>query len=74
MIAEVYKALSMSRKHTLKRKFISEFETDRSTFYRKVSGKVRLRKSEEAFFENNLPEYKERKQAIQADIDFSFNE
>ena len=57
MIAQVYKALSMSRKHTLKRKFMSEFGSDRSTFYRKVSGKVRLRKSEEAFFENNLPEY-----------------
>jgi|GEM_PF-2131782 hypothetical protein len=74
MIEEVYKVLSMSRKHTLKRKFILEFGSDRSTFYRKVSGKVRLRKSEEAFFEINLPEYKEKKEALQADIDFTFNE
>ena len=53
MILEAYNALSDAQKYTLRRKYIYLFG-NRTSFYRKINGEVRLWRAEQVFFESNL--------------------
>lgn len=53
-ILSLYRKLSTGEKRTLREKYLDFFTCNETTFYRKLSGKIPMRKAEQTFLQMNL--------------------